>query len=359
MLAHLAHRLTSRTEDLATEALAYILKESRESRDSLRKMYQDLGIPLCEDLRYRTQVCLGKDARHDLVGLDSSGKARVIIETKFWAGLTEAQPMGYLNHVGDGGLLLFIAPRARLLTLWDKLMACIKEKDAGFRPPEPHSHVCIVGTRTLALRSWEDVLELLLKSEGLTAGTRHDVEQLKGLCDQMDTDAIQPLTEDELRPAVGRRMLQYGSLVEQIIRSVHEDAVQEGRAFSKEGTTAGNLWFGRNLRLCGYSCCLYFSAWRWSTWGSSPIWLSIKGLDGRPCPWLAPVLQRLDMKLEEEGGILYVPIQLAKGLEDEDLVSQATTQISMVHACLAVSGGGGDAHSIGGENAITSDEIRR
>lgn len=174
----------------------------------------------------------------------------------------------------------------------------------------------------------------------------------------MDTDAIRPLTEDELRPDLGRRILQYGSLVDQFIQAAQEKAKQTGRAFTREGTTAGNLWFGRNLRLSGHSCCLYFSAWRWSMWDSSPIWLSIKGPNGKPCPWLAPVLRRLDEDLKEERDILYMPIRLARGIESEDLVSDATAIIWDVYDCLAKSGGGGDAPVADGDNAVTSEEFR-
>lgn len=357
MLAHLAHRLTSRKEDLATEALAFILNESGEARSCLHRLYQVLGVQWSDDLRYRTQVCLGKDARHDLVGFDPRGRTRVIIETKFWAGLTEAQPTGYMNNLRDGDLLLFLAPRARLLTLWDKLKDRMTKQGLKTEQLESPVHVCRIGTSTLALRSWADVLDpMLLQAGGLAAESQHDVAQLKGLCDQMDNEAFQPLAEDELMPAVGRRVLQYGALVEEIILALQREGKKNGKMFAMKGTTAGNLWFGRNLRLSGHSCCLYFSAWRWSMWDSSPIWLSIKGPDGRPCPWLAPVLRRLDEDLKEERGILYMPIRLARGIESEDLVSDATTKIWDVHDCLAKSGGGVEATSTGGEVAEIHDE---
>ena len=51
-----------------------------------------------------------KDERLDLVVFDKRGSERVLIEVKFWAGLTSKQPEEYLERLprnGDPAVLLF------------------------------------------------------------------------------------------------------------------------------------------------------------------------------------------------------------------------------------------------------------
>ena len=52
-----------------------------------------------------------RETRPDLVGLDRTmGKECVLIEAKFWAGLTDRQPKAYLDRLDPGKALLFVAP---------------------------------------------------------------------------------------------------------------------------------------------------------------------------------------------------------------------------------------------------------
>ena len=58
-----------------------------------------------------------------MTGLDAVGAERLFIENKFWAGLTENQPAGYLDRLrAEGGaVLLFVVPTKRLPILWPEL----------------------------------------------------------------------------------------------------------------------------------------------------------------------------------------------------------------------------------------------
>ena len=99
LLAHLALQFASHPENLAVEALGYLLKESEDTRSSFVGLLRARGIDLPDSLRYSTQV-RGKDAtRPDLVGKDRSGREVVLIEAKFWAGLTDMQPISYLDRL--------------------------------------------------------------------------------------------------------------------------------------------------------------------------------------------------------------------------------------------------------------------
>ena len=128
LLSHLARNLTDRTEDLAVEALGYILGKSPASREALNSM---VGNDIPRVVRVATQV-IGEDrTRPDLVGFDGHGQERVLIEAKFWAALTENQPNTYLERLPDDdtSLLLFVAPEARLQSLWPELLR--RTRNAG------------------------------------------------------------------------------------------------------------------------------------------------------------------------------------------------------------------------------------
>ena len=84
LLAHLAARFVSQRENLATEALAYILSRSEAARSATIRTFRLLGVDLPDQLTFRTQAADADDAIPDLVGEDASRKQHLIVEAKFW-----------------------------------------------------------------------------------------------------------------------------------------------------------------------------------------------------------------------------------------------------------------------------------
>jgi hypothetical protein len=123
LLGHLAfRRLTTQVEDLATEALGYVLSRSDAARTALKRHVDRCGVTLPEQLSYLTQSVGEHEERPDVVGQTADGVERLLIEAKFWAGLTENQPVGYLNRLPTGGVLLFVVPEKRLHSCWSELL---------------------------------------------------------------------------------------------------------------------------------------------------------------------------------------------------------------------------------------------
>lgn len=83
-------RLSQEYENIATEALAFILDSSDQARTGFLKFLREIE-PSLPGLNFRTQLSEG-DARPDLWGVED-GKPRVFVENKFWAGLTTNQPV--------------------------------------------------------------------------------------------------------------------------------------------------------------------------------------------------------------------------------------------------------------------------
>ena len=114
VLAHVVLNGAMQSEPAAMQALAHILNASRDMAGAIVGILREAGIEFEPGW---VQAELGhEDSRPDLTVRDNEGFARVLVENKFWAGLTEAQPVSYLGDLPEdgSGALLFIVPLSRL-----------------------------------------------------------------------------------------------------------------------------------------------------------------------------------------------------------------------------------------------------
>ena len=118
------------TENLAVEALGHILSGSEAARGALSELLHAGGASVGQVAQVRTQDASEDGARPDLAGVDRDGEKRILIEAKFWAGLTENQPGGYLERLESApqpSALLFVAPAQRMDVLWAELCRRLPE----------------------------------------------------------------------------------------------------------------------------------------------------------------------------------------------------------------------------------------
>ncbi len=125
--------------------------------------------------------------RPDLTIHDTRGSVRVLIENKFWAGLTDAQPVSYLGNLPEDmpSALLFIVPEQRVPTVWNELkVRCVQ---AGLELAEESGTGNVIwariGSGTLLITNWKHVLNVLLDAAhaGGQDAIRRDILQLRGL----------------------------------------------------------------------------------------------------------------------------------------------------------------------------------
>ena len=291
-------------EPAATQALAYLLRS-----DATANAFVSLLAPAGLDPFPPAAIAAGQhlpdDTRPDLTVRDPDGHLRLLVENKFWAGLTDAQPLAYLEAVPvtPPSAVLFIAPHQRLTSLWPE----IKRRLTGrFRMESETATATLTwgraGGRMLALTSWRHVLETL--SEATADPTlRRDIAQLRELTDQMNTDVFLPLSEAELSDvAVPRRLINYVDLVDDIANRL----IRDGLA-NKKGLQTGHTFYrsGRYLRLAGrFVHFLGVDMKAWRTWGHSPIWSRhYSGVQGR----LAEA-RALFEDAQTSDGYLWIPI---------------------------------------------------
>ncbi|WP_438013774.1 hypothetical protein WMF18_22880 [Sorangium sp. So ce315] len=282
LFAHLATRFGPHPENLATEALGYILRRSLPARDALRDLLREVGVIVPSSLIYRNQVAGGDGAQPDLVGFDDHGNQRLIVEAKFWAGLTSHQPVTYLDRLPrDGGTLVFVVPAARVTLIWGELLRRCTDAEISLQESQTSIPDVRLGTlgdgRRLVLVSWRALLDPIgFRLEAADdRRAREDVVQLRGLCERMDAEAFLPVTSEELTTQVYRRVIEFGRLVDEVSTALARQGVASMKGLR---AIAGNGYSGRYLRLRGVGCFLVCDVRKWMKFAPTPLWLSVFGV---------------------------------------------------------------------------------
>lgn len=235
LLAYLGLHYATHPENLATEALAWLLQQAPTAENGLRRLLGSVGFIVPDQVHWSTQAGeIGKDGTStipDLVATDVAGVTPVVVEVKFWAGLTPNQPLGYLPRLpaGQPGILLFVAPATRRELLWDELTRILRGASHAVKLTANDRLRCAVlddGAHRMALVNWRTLLNVL-EAALVEAGQREyagDLAQLASLANRMDSEAILPLTSEDLTGRLARRWLNYTRLVDDITaRVVAED----------------------------------------------------------------------------------------------------------------------------------------
>lgn len=348
VFAHLAGRFAASEENLATEALAFILARSDAAKRAFLDLIKETGVPLPENLALVTQAAAADRSVPDLVGHDGVSRP-LIVEVKFWAGLTENQPVKYLEQLPEGtpGILLFLAPEARLPLLWSELQRRCLAAQVSWDEKSRPSRVLVAhvgGTRRLAAVSWRALLASLRRGleDRQELNRLSDLAQLEGLCERMDREAFLPLRSEELTGDIGRRVVQFCNLVDAVAQQCFVSGIADGSGLRSVG---GNGWYGRYMRLAGHVVLLHFSPWKWAHRAATPIWLDYYADQNTLPPsvlrgWLTALEMATPRRLFlSSKGDLEIPLFLEPGREHDDLVAGVFRQLEEVGALLATHGG--------------------
>ena len=259
-------------EPAATRALGYLLRSGKKSGPlrAVIGLLRPAGVEFAPG-RVECEKKIG-DGQPDVSLYDADGRLRVLLENKFWAGLTDRQPVGYLDLL-DGrqdAAVVFVAPRERIDPLWRELGRRCAAADRAFED-EKHIHDLVfarAGGTVVAAVSWGRLLATL-DSAAEKKAARRDIAQLRGLTDRMEREGFHPFRGEELSASsTAKQLLQCYDLIPAIIGAC-EPAEIWGRT---SGRRYGNylhlppefrLWLGVDLE-----------AWRRR--GVSPLWLALQ-----------------------------------------------------------------------------------
>ncbi len=337
-------RFSQVSEDVATEALAYILHTSEATRVGLSGLLRAV-VPELPTLRFCTQQSQD-GSRPDMWGYDERGP-RVFLENKFWAGLTDNQPVNYLRLLAEieyPSVLLVVAPSAREETLWRELARRLHAADIAILDA-PSPGVGIVRcARTalgpaLALTSWTRLLAALELHAAEDAAACGDLRQLRALCEAADSAAFTPLAasalSDQRTPALIRQL---SDLTQRVVEVAITASVLDIAGLRP---TSNWLQIGRYARFTptGVGAWLGIHFGLWAARGGTPLWLLFadtafsRATDVRHVlePWAAT----RGVHAVFEGDTLALELTLITGEEQDAVVRGLVAQLQGIGHALA------------------------
>ncbi len=230
LLSFIAQRHTIGLEDVATDALYFILSHSDAARKALSELMGDEHgpLPVAKAQPWETDA---HGAIPDLACLDEDDNLVALIESKFWASLTHNQPVTYWQGLpaDKRAVLLFLAPDYRVDQgdLWDELVSRLR--DAGHELGQADRRPGLITARSrsdqrcLILTTWQLLLDRMAKRAREDGDTQacFEIAELQGLAasaikgerptrdenlKQLIADAVQRLEQSKWADASGLRV---------------------------------------------------------------------------------------------------------------------------------------------------------
>jgi len=346
VLAKALARLRPRQqENEATEALAHVLRTSREAREAFVAVLaasDPTRGPLSDVAEVRTQQrSADTQAQTDLELVDDGGVVLVIVEVKLEAGLHGDQLTSYLEVFCEGGgRLVLLVPSARQDLVWaaalrrlrgsGQLSELASAAGRAVRTADGHS---------VSLVTWAKALDAV--ETALPDGERMlraDLEQLRGFIRFSEDTGFRPLQPFELADTTWpRRWIDYTRLVDRtVVRLLGSDAMSfrsasTGRRLKVMG---GNGWYFGWFHSNGVWGRITMDASTWMTTGLTPFFVSFQPgnrtsryVEEALDEWLRITPQRA---YRAEDGWLFVPLVPLVDAAEDDVVADLAEQAERI-----------------------------
>jgi hypothetical protein len=283
ILGHLAQRFAVSEENLATEALTWLLRRSAAARAALTGFARAADVDVPGELTFIGQRGGPDTGRPDIEGTDASSRKRFLIEAKFAAALTDQQPGGYLKLLPSDvdGIVLVVAPAVRLATLWVELLRAVPELATTAPSPSAVPASGLLSAKvgphaTLALVSWRHLVSGVLdalQAAGETLLAR-DAEQLLALTEAMDRTAFTPLRPGDLDTRTARQIAQMDVIID---KTRHRIAADSAVAEPHGRASHGRIYYGWYIRSQKTHKAIWygFRPRVWAKNGISPLWARV------------------------------------------------------------------------------------
>jgi hypothetical protein len=281
LFGHVIFGLPLPKENLATEALRFILSGNPALAEAFARLCISAGGEAKDIASFYTQEMHEDGSIPDMFCRDRDGQLVAIVENKFWAGLTDNQPLAYLRQLKLGGVLLFVVPERRVQSVWIELMNRCKEvepitSDSG-KHTAPRGRTS--DGRILAVLDWMTVLASLDTAAQRANDHRavSDIQQLMGLCRKMDAEAFLPITAEELTDlGMARRTMNFADLIHEVGEACIAQDIVKTRdvAGSRLVVTHSDHGTGRYILIGGFGAWLGFDADIWLESGRTPFTLN-------------------------------------------------------------------------------------
>jgi len=286
LLGQFYNRIRGSQEDIASEGLVYVLKQSLESRKVINQIVKANTGLIFSDLSYQTQN-VGKDLeRPDISGKDERGKEVLLIEAKFWASLTHNQPNGYLKRLKANTVLIFLVPTLRTRTVFEEVKTRMLEENKDLEIDTENLRIVIKSSnKHIFIKSWNEVLNSIKSKIEQTNNVNllSDLNQIIGLCDTIDQNSFQPIKDEDLSPKIPKNINSYYEIVDKVV----DELKNRNKEISTKGLVKTPQRYGYHryfaTKNLGMNFALKLDLWEKSA--DTPFWFSIGNVTDKD--WLA------------------------------------------------------------------------
>lgn len=318
ILGYLASGL-GKEENVATKGLAYVLRE-KSTRDALAAFLQSCGASAIGDVDYVNQEGDHENGIPDLIGRLGSGALSLILEGKFWAGLTQHQPVSYLRLLPAGGALVFVVPESRVDYVWGVIRTRVVADGMTFtvKASPVTSRASTVGpdAKEILVVEWLALLRALhaAATHSKVSQLADDIKQLEGLCETVADAGFLPLRPEELTDGLWRRFEQLGLLVDDIGTQLDGLGIA-----TRGGSRVSSLPGGTRIKLMmqGDEVELWFDSDSCHKRFPTPFWL---WLPSTARPFLTAFAAKEPSVLFEVEGRPYLALPIRTGVERDEVV---------------------------------------
>ena len=348
LLAHLAAKFSDQDEVVATDALHFVLRESAPALKALQQLLAagaGCDVPVA---RVSTQFVADEQIRPDLALFGPDCRTTAFVEAKFCAGLTDAQPVGYLRRLEEqgGAALLFVVPEERASSIGAHLG--LRAAAAGLPLTPPTIQDGVGATRTpgglgVLTVSWKQLLAVLTAAciRAEDQATVASLDQLTGLVARYETEGFGPMSARELTDlSVPGRVRSLTS----IVRAVVVKGVSDG-LIDLTGTRPQGDWTSAGQ----YLCLPHGNGWfgidhdAWARYQSTPLWMWFRannwsrGHDVRRAlaGWEAATPPRMHVNKDDS---VSVPVFILPTAERDEVIEDILRQLRELDGALATAG---------------------
>ena len=278
LLGQFYNRIRGSQEDIASEGLVYILKQSLESRKVINQIVKANTNLTFSDLSFQTQN-VGKDLeRPDISGKDENGNEVLLIEAKFWASLTHNQPNGYLKRLKDNTVLIFLVPTLRTRTVFEEVKSRILEENQDLEIDTENLKILIKSSnKHIFIKSWNEVLNSIKSKIEQTNNINllSDLNQIIGLCETIDQNSFQPITDEDLSPKIPKNINSYYEIIDKVV----DELKNRNKGISTKGLVKTPQRYGYHRYFATQELGMNFALKLdlWEKCADTPFWLSIVG----------------------------------------------------------------------------------
>ena len=274
LLGQFYTRIKGSQEDIASEGLTYVLKRSSAARQALSKIIQmDSGL-IFENINYSTQNVGEKLERPDISGIDEEGKEVIILEAKFWASLTDNQPVEYLRRLGENSVLMFIVPNLRVRPVFNELQMRLANAEINCVPDNANHSFSLDNNRTLIVKTWNEILQTirlhLVQAHEQTLLS--DLDQIIGFCETIDKNSFQPYQSEDFSPSIAKKINSFCDLADKVIDELKKRGLASTTGLKSTPQKYGYSKYFNMSTMGGVILDVNFDFWEKGA--DTPIWLS-------------------------------------------------------------------------------------